>query len=61
MVCQGNAGNRRLGHVVLGTGADAPTVLDHLCGCLSGFFDIEPSTFQLETRDRRRFEEASHP
>jgi cobalt-zinc-cadmium efflux system protein len=48
-------------HVVLGDGADPPRVLDDLCTCLSDDFDIEHSTFQLETRDRRRIEEAGHP
>ncbi len=48
-------------HVVLPEGADPPTVLDHLCSCLSGFFDIEHSTFQLEAHDRRRVEEGAHP
>jgi cobalt-zinc-cadmium efflux system protein len=47
-------------HVVLGNGADPPAVLDHLCRCLSGNFDIEHSTFQLELADRRRLEEADH-
>ena len=48
-------------HVVLTEGADPPAVLDELCRCLSGDFDIEHSTFQLETADRRRLEERSHP
>ncbi len=47
-------------HVVLDETADPPTVLDELCRCLSGDFDIEHSTFQLETSDRRRLEEAHH-
>ena len=47
-------------HVVLGEAADPPAVLDHLCRCLSGDFDIEHSTFQLESADRRRLEEANH-
>jgi cobalt-zinc-cadmium efflux system protein len=47
-------------HVTLAPGADAPAVLDELCRCLSGDFDIEHSTFQLETADRRRLEEAGH-
>jgi len=47
-------------HVILADGADAATTLDALCSCLSGDFDIEHSTFQLETADRRRFEEGSH-
>lgn len=47
-------------HVVLDPGADAPQVLDHLCTCLAGIFDIEHSTFQLETADRRRLEEIAH-
>lgn len=47
-------------HVVLRPGADPPNVLGELCRCLSGDFDIEHSTFQLETADRRRLEERSH-
>ena len=37
-----------------------PRSLDALCACLSDDFDIEHSTFQLETADRRRLEERSH-
>ncbi|MFP5342564.1 MAG: cation diffusion facilitator family transporter [Candidatus Limnocylindria bacterium] len=47
-------------HVVLRDGAEPPAVLDVLCRCLSGDFDIEHSTFQLETADRRRLEERPH-
>jgi cobalt-zinc-cadmium efflux system protein len=47
-------------HVVMRPGADPADVLDELCACLSGDFDIEHSTFQLETADRRRLEEAGH-
>lgn len=47
-------------HVVLDDGADPPEVLDELCRCLSGDFDIEHSTFQLESPDRTRLEEAPH-
>ncbi len=47
-------------HVVLEEGADPPAVLDELCRCLAGDFDIEHSTFQLETVDRRRVEEVAH-
>jgi cobalt-zinc-cadmium efflux system protein len=47
-------------HVVLAEEADAATTLDALCACLSDDFDIEHSTFQLETADRRRLEEAHH-
>jgi len=47
-------------HVVLAPGAVAADVLDELCRCLSGDFDVEHSTFQLEPFDRRRFEQASH-
>jgi cobalt-zinc-cadmium efflux system protein len=47
-------------HVVLGGGADPATVLDELSTCLADDFDIEHSTFQLETEDRRRLEERSH-
>ncbi|MFN8623472.1 MAG: cation diffusion facilitator family transporter [Chloroflexota bacterium] len=47
-------------HVVLKPGADPARVLDELCRCLSGDFDIEHSTLQLETSDRRRLEEGGH-
>jgi len=47
-------------HVVIDKDASGPAVLDHLCGCLSTDFDIEHSTFQLETQDRQRLEEAAH-
>ncbi len=47
-------------HVVMEPGADPPAVLDELCRCLSGDFDIEHSTFQLETTDRRRLEDRAH-
>ena len=47
-------------HVTLADDADPATTLDALCACLSGDFDIEHSTFQLETTDRRRLEERSH-
>ena len=47
-------------HVTLQPGADPPSVLDELCRCLAGDFDIEHSTFQLETSDRRRLEEVGH-
>ena len=47
-------------HVTVKPGADGATVLDELCRCLAGDFDIEHSTFQLETADRRRLEEAGH-
>ena len=47
-------------HVILADGADPAPTLDALCACLSDDFAIEHSTFQLETVDRRRFEERSH-
>jgi cobalt-zinc-cadmium efflux system protein len=47
-------------HVTVQPGADPAAVLDALCRCLSGDFDIEHSTFQLETADRRRLEEVGH-
>ena len=47
-------------HVTLSRRADPPAVLDELCRCLSGDFDIEHCTFQLETADRRRLEEVGH-
>ena len=47
-------------HVVLQPDARPAAVLDELCRCLSGDFDVEHSTLQLETSDRRRIEEAAH-
>jgi cobalt-zinc-cadmium efflux system protein len=47
-------------HVVLEAGTDPAVTLDALCACLSADFDIEHSTFQLETEDRRRLEQRSH-
>jgi cobalt-zinc-cadmium efflux system protein len=47
-------------HVVIAEHAEPAIVLDSLCSCLSDDFDIEHSTFQLETADRRRLEERSH-
>ena len=47
-------------HVVLAEGADPAVALEALCACLADDFDIEHSTFQLETEDRRRIEQASH-
>lgn len=48
-------------HVIVEPGADPARVLDEVCACLSDDFDMEHSTIQLETTDRRRLEEASHP
>jgi cobalt-zinc-cadmium efflux system protein len=48
-------------HVVIESAADPVRVLDDLSICLSDDFDIEHSTFQLETTDRRRIEQTSHP
>ena len=48
-------------HVVVHNGADPSVVLDDLETCLRGDFDIEHSTFQLETEDRKRLESGTHP
>jgi cobalt-zinc-cadmium efflux system protein len=48
-------------HVIVEPGADPARVLDEICACLADDFDMEHSTIQLETTDRRRLEEASHP
>lgn len=48
-------------HIVLGPTADPARVLDEVCRCLSSDFDIEHSTIQLETSDRRRLEASAHP
>jgi cobalt-zinc-cadmium efflux system protein len=47
-------------HVNLADGADAAATLDALCACLSDDFDIDHSTFQLETADRRRLRLTAH-
>ena len=47
-------------HVVLDENASPAVVLEELCSCLSGDYDIEHSTFQLETSDRRRLEQSHH-
>ena len=54
------AGRDPSAHVTLADGANAATTLDALCGSLSSDFDIEHSTFQLETADRRLVEARSH-
>ena len=47
-------------HAVVEPGADPAAVLDELCACLTDDFDMEHSTIQLETADRRRLEHAMH-
>ncbi|MDA8204401.1 MAG: cation diffusion facilitator family transporter [Chloroflexi bacterium] len=47
-------------HVVIGPEVATPQVLDELCRCLSGDFDIEHSTFQLEREDRSGLEGHAH-
>jgi cobalt-zinc-cadmium efflux system protein len=47
-------------HVIVEPDAQPAAVLDHLCECLAGFFDIEHSTFQIETADRRLLEDVAH-
>jgi cobalt-zinc-cadmium efflux system protein len=47
-------------HVVLDESADPARALDALSTCLADDFDIEHSTFQLETVDRRRLEQRGH-
>ena len=47
-------------HVVLAQGADPGTALSALSTCLADDFDIDHTTFQVETEDRRRLEERSH-
>jgi cobalt-zinc-cadmium efflux system protein len=48
-------------HVVMRPGADPAQVLDEVCACLTDDFDMEHSTIQLETAERRRLEHAMHP
>jgi cobalt-zinc-cadmium efflux system protein len=47
-------------HVVIAPEAQAGRVLNDLCSCLSGHFDIEHSTFQIERTDRSEMEHAGH-
>lgn len=47
-------------HVIVRRETDPGAVLDELESCLRGDFDIEHSTFQLETEDRQPIERASH-
>ncbi len=47
-------------HVVIEDAAEPANVLRGLGRCLAGCFDVEHSTFQLETADHRRLETASH-
>jgi cobalt-zinc-cadmium efflux system protein len=47
-------------HVVIAADAEPAAALDALCACLADDFDIEHSTFQLESVDRRRLEERGH-
>jgi cobalt-zinc-cadmium efflux system protein len=47
-------------HVIIDEAARPAEVLDHLCRCLESQFDIEHSTFQLETEDRTPREDAAH-
>ena len=47
-------------HVIVDEGAKNAEILDALCRCLSTQFDIEHSTFQLETQDRLPLEDAAH-
>jgi cobalt-zinc-cadmium efflux system protein len=47
-------------HAVMEPDADPAAVLDELCACLTEDFDMEHSTIQLETIDRRRLEDGAH-
>ena len=47
-------------HVVIGESANPANVLSELNECLAEDFDVEHSTIQLETPDRRRYEEVHH-
>jgi cobalt-zinc-cadmium efflux system protein len=47
-------------HIIVEPGANPASVLDEVCACLSDDFDMEHSTIQLETTDRRRLEQQHH-
>jgi cobalt-zinc-cadmium efflux system protein len=48
-------------HVVVSDEAVHGQVLDQLCECLAGHFDMEHSTFQLELPSHRSHERPVHP
>lgn len=48
------------GHVVIQDDAEPAAVLRGLGRCLKGCFDVEHSTFQLESSDHQRLETAGH-
>lgn len=48
-------------HVVVDDPAASGQVLDRVCECLRGHFDIEHSTIQLEPTSHRGHEGATHP
>lgn len=48
-------------HIVMKPEADPASVLNEVCACLADDFDMEHSTIQLETIDRRRLEQVTHP
>ena len=47
-------------HVVVENGTSSQRVLSDLCECLADHFDIEHSTFQIESPDRSASEHAGH-
>ena len=47
-------------HVVVDDQADPGRLIDHLSDCLAGDFDIDHSTFQLETREHVLWEGRAH-
>jgi cobalt-zinc-cadmium efflux system protein len=47
-------------HVVVENGTSSQRVLSDLCECLADHFDIEHSTFQIESPDRSASEHAAH-
>jgi cobalt-zinc-cadmium efflux system protein len=47
-------------HVVVKSGVSSQRVLSDLCACLADHFDIEHSTFQIESPDRSDSEHAAH-
>jgi cobalt-zinc-cadmium efflux system protein len=47
-------------HVVVKDGTSEQRVLTDLCACLADHFDIEHSTFQIESPDRSEREHAAH-
>jgi cobalt-zinc-cadmium efflux system protein len=48
-------------HIVVDDPSSSGQVLDRLCDCLRGHFDIDHSTIQVEPAGHQRHEGSTHP